>query len=802
MKNTILLIRYRIIKKLISFKNRRAIIHAAFMITAALCNLSGLSAQAYSSITGQLVNSNNEQAVEFANILLYEASDSKLIEGRISDSIGKFTFNRIKAGNYRLTISLIGYEPFSSEIEIGKGVNYDAGVLFLKETVTQLNEVVVTGERSKSKAEKDKTVYFMTKKIAGASATGLDALKFVPGIQIDLRQNISLEGNKNILILVDGKERDKNYVSQLKADQIDKMEVISAPSSKYDGNVDGVINIVLKRPDKTGINGQINLEIPTTKEFIFIHPSYDLNLNFKKITLYTSCNSEIINANQHEYVYRNFTGDRGYSEVHSDQYVKQKYWSYRFHYGLDYFINPKNNISFYAYYNPFSQVYNGTASATDFKTENWQANRINTNNDHAAFYSIYYKLILDDKGSEISAEVSDYHLKTENINVYKSKEEGNSTGIITNVFKPVQNYVSAKLDGNYFLMKGMNLSFGAKTKLQNMSDDNAGEFKYGENITGLYSFLEYSRKKFDMNIGLRLENSISELTNEFQFKLFSILPGGYINFKISEGQSLKFSASRSVERPNIYQLDPTVSIHDPYTVQSGNPALTPGIKTFTFIEYSRKFKTNYFSSRLFFNKNSNCISYATFLNDTLAFETGIYNLGVLHQYGLQLSGTFKIGKLITIVPYFRIFNQNGVTNDQAKQFAIENFSQVAFESNVSALFTFKRDINLMLNYQYSSPKRNMQVISFSDALYIIKLEKNFSDKYKVGISSGLPFTKTFTYQGSEIKNSVFNSTYIGDIDVPGFFVWFNFTYRFESGMQNEKINKNREVDDVPLRKGI
>ena len=106
-------------------------------------------------------------------------------------------------------------------------------------------------------------------------------------------QNISLEGSPDILIFVDGKERDKSFISQLSPDQIDKIEVISAPPSNYDGNVTGAINIVLKKDRDSGISGHILAEIPVSSSLVYIFPSYSLNWGFRKLNLYTSYNGEL-----------------------------------------------------------------------------------------------------------------------------------------------------------------------------------------------------------------------------------------------------------------------------------------------------------------------------------------------------------------------------------------------------------------------------------------------------------------------------------------------------------------------------
>jgi outer membrane receptor for ferrienterochelin and colicin len=125
-----------------------------------------------------------------------------------------------------------------------------------------------------------------------ASDNGVDILNYIPGVQVDIMKNISLEGSQHIVILVDGKERDRNFLSQLNARQIDKVEIIDTPGSKYDADVTGVINIILKKDKASGIDGHLHLEVPTSKSAIYVFPDYSFNYSLRKLNLYTSYDGE------------------------------------------------------------------------------------------------------------------------------------------------------------------------------------------------------------------------------------------------------------------------------------------------------------------------------------------------------------------------------------------------------------------------------------------------------------------------------------------------------------------------------
>lgn len=319
-----------------------------YLLIAFLSSMNGWS-QEYATLSGKLSDESSNSPIPYANVALFGKSDDKLIRGVISDTSGNFSFINLQAEHYLLKISMIGYEQISKEIDVSRGVNYNEGTIYMKQSTVNLEETVVTAERPKGKVEKDRTTYFITMKMADASNNGLDIIKLIPGVQVDFRRNISLEGSRDIVILVDGKERDNNYVSALDPDQIDRVEILSAPPSRYEAGSTGAINIVLKREKESGVNGKINLEIPASVNHIYIHPDYTIGIKYKKLNLFTSYNAEMIRFDQHEGVQRKVMINETIFKSGTDQYVQQKLWSHRFHYGFDYDLTSRTQINFYAF---------------------------------------------------------------------------------------------------------------------------------------------------------------------------------------------------------------------------------------------------------------------------------------------------------------------------------------------------------------------------------------------------------------------------------------------------------------------
>jgi hypothetical protein len=775
------------------------------VVTATLSVLNGQSQQKL-YIKGQLKDQQNLQAVAYATVAIRRVADSTLITGTASNADGEFSIESVPGGSYCIIISAIGYNLVRKNIDLNS--DYNTGTILLQEKSVNLGEIVVVGERMKAKAEADKTTYFMNRKMYDASNTGVDMLNYIPGVQVDLMKNISLEGSQQIIILVDGKERDRNFLSQLNASQIDKVEVNNTPGSRYDSGITGVINIILKKDKEPGISGHIHAEVPTSKSEIYISPDYSFNFSFKKLNLYTSYDGNLSYFNITESSNRNFQDNLGITEITSNQFVRQKYWSHRFHYGIDYIFNEKNQVNFYAYYNPYSSEHDGNVElqVTGDKIGDrfWSALKNDTDINHSSFYSLYYKHVFDKPGREIAFDLSYSDFKAENSTSYTttySIPDNYLTNRI-NIVKPRQNSGNIRIDYSSPITEKLKFDAGIKVKLQLLQDQQSDAFKYNESIFALYGAVTYNFSKYTLSAGLRAEESVSGLTNGFNNRVLALLPNAAINYKLTPKQSIKFSYSRTVNRPNIYDLNPYTSAEDPFTIQSGNPGLKQEFRQNITIDYSKSIGNNYISFQLFYKKRADAINHYMFINESDIFENRVDNLGNIHEYGIQMTAALKLHKAIDINPYFKLFSINTIGNSLAEQYNIVNRKRVAFESGLSAIVTFKYDIVASLQFQYNSPRVDIQSTTFSDALCFISLEKAFKHKIKVGIKSALPFSRSFTYQGSETTGNNFYSHSEGNVKLSGFPVWLTFKYQFNSGKILNRIDHTKEdIVNMP-RKGF
>jgi hypothetical protein len=766
--------------------------------------LSVINAQNQSklSVTGQIQDEKSHEPIPFANIVILGMPDSALITGTASNITGGFEIASLAKGGYYISVSAIGYEKVTKPVEVTD--NFDAGTILLKEISVNINEVVVAGERLKARKETGKTTYYINKKMTEISNTGMDILGYIPGIQVDISKNISVDGAQNIIILVDGKERDKNYVSQLNPGKIDKVEVISSPGSRYDASVSGVINIILKENTDLGFGGHLYAEIPTSASVIYAFPGYSFNYGFKKLNVFTSYNGQISYFDIIESGRRVPASEYQAPEIISEQNVRQKDWSHRFHYGFDYQINKNNQFGFYGFYNPFSREFDGTLDyvlkCRDIEDTTMTIFKNDSGKNHSAFYSLFFRHNFKKPGSKITFDFSYNRLFSETGTSFTGSESNESLSNQTNSVKPNQNSLNARMDLITPVSEKIKVETGLKTRLQNLTDRQLPDFQYDDNILAGYGIVGFNSQPFVVKTGARAEYSVSGLTGNNKNAGFILLPQATVSYKINPEQNIELSYTTSVYRPSIYELNPNTTFTDPFSVYAGNPDLQQELRKNLKFEYSRNFGDSYFSTGFFLKTRENAVNQSTFINDSGLYQTSPYNLGNIYEYGFHVSGSVKIFKRMVVNPFLKVFNIQTEVNNSAFQNELSNRKEIAIESGLSAIATFKHKIALSFQFQYNSPRIDIQNRTFSDPLWFVSFEKGFGENLKVGVSGALFFTGQLTYTGNEIQSEHLYSYSEGNLQLPALPVWFKVRYQFNKGKKSGQRNReNEDIIEVPKK---
>ena len=741
------------------------------------------------SLTGSVKDFESKKVIPFATISTYMAKDSSLVTGTITDENGGFIINDLPFGKYYMNVSFVGYETQTITFSGSSKEKIQTGNIFLKKTSLYIDEAKVVGKRMKAKTEGGKTVYYVNSSMNQVSNNGIDLLQHLPGVHIDFNQNLLVEGSEKILVLVNGSEKDPSFLRQLEASRIDKIEMQNNPGSKYDSNIQAVINIILKDEQK-GISGQFQTDIPTSTSEMYLFPSMNINYGFKKMNLHAAYDSE--------FSYFDIEGKKVFEMEKENELqtiiltknMRQKNWSHRFNVGFDYQINEKNQFNFYGSYNPYSWEHDGELkiSQNTDKISGGYANLSREDNDqnYKTLYSINYSHLFNNRGAKINLDLNYYNLNSSNS---KTLKYDSITGL-TLVGKDYQSMSlqnSGLLRADLILPVGRSflLESGFKGEINKMENGLTKEFHRYENNFSLYTSIKGKIQQIDFNTGIRVESSIANSKQKF----FDLLPHFNLEFSPAKKHSINLSYRQSVIRPHLYQLYPNSSIEDPFTILEKNSQLQPATQESINLKHSITKGGNYLSTGLFYIKTRDAIKRIYNLNDPSLIESAYVNAGNISQYGLQSRGSFRFSNFISLSHYLKIFNLQTRVNRDFQNSSLKNINDWAYESVFSAIVSFPEGFNTSFNFQYYSDLPGFQSLRFSDPLYFISINKTFSKDFKIGIKTAIPFKKSFTYNGYEIKGENIKIYSEENIRTSGFPLWININYSFRSG---KNVNNSRQ----------
>src|SRR5664279_4473813 len=305
------------------------------------------------NIKGKVCLEKDKSPAQFATVGLLQLPDSAMVTGVITLTDGGYLFEKVKPGNYYMKVSFVGYKTNGKPVTISAGkTEIVVDTIYLSEAIATLNEVSVVGERMKGKELVDRTVYAVPEVIAKSSYNGYDILKKIPQVNVDYQNNVTLNGSSNFIIQVDGRQRDKEFLNKLNPSDIESIEIVSNPSGKYEGNIDGVINIILKKEARYGYSGNASLSLKP-----FNHPttsgSASLNYSAGKITFYVTAFTFIQNLRISSQDESKYIATDSLTSLAGNGTIKIS--NSAINSGFDYYMNDKNNLSFNFSYKPIGK---------------------------------------------------------------------------------------------------------------------------------------------------------------------------------------------------------------------------------------------------------------------------------------------------------------------------------------------------------------------------------------------------------------------------------------------------------------
>jgi outer membrane receptor protein involved in Fe transport len=768
------------------------------------------------NIKGKVCLAGDRSPAQFAGVGLLQLTDSAVVSGVITLSDGGYMFEKVKPGNYLVKISFVGY---TADL---KNVIFDAGqsevivdTIFLAEATTSLNEVTVVGERLKGKELVDRTVYAIPPVMAKASSTGYDLLKKIPQVNVDFQNNITLNGSSNFIIQVDGRQRDREYLAKLLPSDIETVEIISNPSAKYEGNIDGVINIILKKEARYGMSGNASL---TVKPFNKVTTSGSGSLDYSagKITFYVTGFTFIQNLEISSWNDSHFLSIDSTTSLTSNG--KIKITNSALNGGFDYYMNEKNNLSLNVSYKPIGQNIDMISNTVLYKGEIPENTISGTTSDNMksneSSVSLFYNKTFDKAIQEFTVESNYYWFRSDELNEFSNTRYIFDSNSAIGSYSRLENnlnqrdYFSTKI--NYVHPLGMNAKIetgyqfyfqhlGYDFNIDNLETDNL--FLYDEFRNSVYGGITYNLKKFGFQAMARIENSQIRADSVTDPNYSCILPSVNLQYKFSASHNMKFTYNRRINRPGIYDMNPYYRIDQNYNISQGNPDLKPDYRDRLQLTYTWNFGSNYFSPYIFHEFYTGKVGrlYQVTnnpLTSTLTTFTKPYNLLNGYETGGGVNAMLWYINISASI-YKGHYNEY---KDQSVVIPAVDYFSYSITSYAYAQPGKKKKTTAFLFLQYNGVERNAQSKTYSIPFYGIGGQQQVKN-HTFGIFWLLPFSTNVKLNKTITETPYYTSTNTIGFDVSGF-VQFSYTYKFNKGKNVKKANRNIELESDSKSKAI
>lgn len=699
-------------------------------------------------IYGKVIDSKTKKPVEYASVVLLWFNKDSLIAGGLAKENGDFSLDQLPPyGGYRLKISFIGYKNYETKVYIvpPNKIEQDLGDIKLDPDEKLLKEVEVSTEKSTFVMSVDRKVYNVEKDLSVKGGTALDALKNIPTVSVDADGNATLR-ESSVRIYVDGKPTTLT-LQQIPSDQIDRIEVISNPSVKFEASATGgIINVVLKKNSKPGYNGMLMGNIGTGDRYGAMG-----NINIKEnpfnFSLMYNFNSGINNNNGFTKS-TDFYNGTAYSYFDQENVTRM---SNMFHFGrlsIDYNINNRNTITL------AGNVVNGNFNSSDVQSTEIrnqkdlvlsEGYRVNDSKSGFVNYTtqLMYKKTYPKVGKELTIDLNN-NLSNSSTNYLFDTHDRDTNGVEVFNSPNIQKNVGGSESNQWVFQADYVNPLTEKSKLElgirsyyknslsynNTSNYNKTTLDYDKDTisSNRYviddmvnaAYVNYMSSTFwdiGYQVGLRFEQTyfkgnLTDKNKSFEYIYpgslntiqNSLFPGIYLSKKFGTKHEIQFNISRKIERPNFFQAMPFVMFSDKKNYRIGNPELKPEFINIAEINYNNIFeKGNWLVSaygrfseqpitNTAYQRAGDSIWVNTFVNGKNSIRYGLENT-IRYTFFKKLTATFNVDA-------FYVYLTSGVVNNQPST-VNEGWS---YKGKLTLSYSLPWQLTAQVNGTYEAPK--------------------------------------------------------------------------------------------------
>lgn len=785
------------------------------------------------SVSGTVIDAGLNQPLPYVNVIIKNVTNETVTGGITSDD-GTFTINKIPEGKISVIIQYIGYKTITKTVDLGNP-SYDVnlGNILLEEDVASLDEVTVVAEVSTIQQKVDRKVITVGKDLTTAGASAADIMNNIPSVNVDQQTgNISLRGNENVRVMVDGKLSNvpiAQLLRQIPSTSIKSIELITNPSARYNPEgMSGIINIILHKNTNVGFNGNLNLGL--TKEInARFNSSIDLNYRTGKLNFFGNYGNNIGYSDNYGSIDR-IDGNDNTQLFKFDNNNK----SHLYKFGVDFYMNDNNTISVFTNQNTYDGKGSGNTEIIYPNAATQSQLFYNESDNISSQYNLAYKHKFKKEGETLDFEAD-----------YSNFDQGEIADFssINIPFPPsYTDFVDTKRDQTTLNLDYVNplsekakLEVGLEARLfdtnidyssTGLSFDAQGniiptpttDFEYKRSIYSAYATYGKTFEKWSYQIGARVENAIDEAkavrflesdTEIIPFKneYFQIYPSAFFTYTPSEKNSYQASISRRVDRPGLDQVNPIREWSTPLVSSFGNTELQPQFTNSMELNYTRKLEKGTITGGVFYRIIEDGINRAVYV-DRLDLEKSILtydNFDNTTAYGIELSSNYKPTKWWSFNTSFDLYSQTQkgftetLTTPEGQEPSIDDIilsevevDNVAWNFRMSNNFTVTKKLTLSAFGMYRGEQQGLQFLA----------------KPMYFVNTGLRYTflddaATFSFNYNDIFNTM-KFRFEGDRPYPtvGQFNWesntwnIGLSYRFGGGKYRALQRKQRDANET------
>lgn len=777
------------------------------------------------SISGRVVDAELNQPLPYVNIIIKDTSN-KIITGGITNDDGTFTIEKIPEGDVIVSIQFIGFKTIDKPVKLGDG-NYkvNVGDIKLEEEATGLDEVTVVADVSTIQQKVDRKVINIGKDLQTAGATASEIMNNLPSVSVDQQTgSVSLRGNQNVRVMVDGKLSNipaEQLLKQIPSTSIKSIELITNPSAKYNPEgMSGIINIILHKNTQIGFNGNINFGLSYDIEPKF-NSSIDANYRNGKFNLYGSYSNSIAkNLNYGEI-------NRVEQEIQQNFNILNNNKSHLYKIGVDYYLDDKNTISVFTNQNIFNgwgDVDSRITYLADASLNESQFTR-NDNENDSQQYNFNYKHDFNEEGHNIELEV-DHNIfegfGTNDNNFFSSQRpnffentdtDRTNTTLNLDYVNPLSESTKLEL-GLQARLFDTGIFYESDGRETNQNGDyipTTTNFDYTRNIYSAYATYGKKLEKWSYQVGLRAETvnvdseafkkdlaSNEELTIPFENDYFELYPSAFFTYSPSEKNSYQLSYSRRIDRPGIGQVNPLPEWNTPLISQFGNQELRPQFTNSIETNYTRQLEKGSITAGVFYRIIEDEIQQAILIDRTDINRLIMTNLNFDNttSYGIELSSNYRPTKWWSVNASFDLYSQTqksvAESFDDDQNIVLNSVEVDNVAWNLRAFNNFKVSNSLSFSAfgMYRAKNKNIQfemremlMVNVGMRYNFMEGRANFSLSYNdifntmyAEFNGQRPFLQTgrFNWESQQISGRL--------------------SYRFGGGKYRAKARKQRDTD--------